>query len=93
MNLPRRFAIVNRLTDVGRETALQVGKLRVRHRATCPFSQRLARYAALGYRFVVRGAPVNAKRRTPNAKRCSPPEKWPMSTIIERECPLTSLFL
>jgi hypothetical protein len=37
MTLPARFAIVNRLTDFGRETALQVGKLCARHRAAIPF--------------------------------------------------------
>ena len=42
MTLPARVAILNRLTDVGRETALQVGKLCARHRATIPFSQRSA---------------------------------------------------
>jgi hypothetical protein len=31
-------AIVNRLTDVGPEAALQAGKLGVRHRAAIPFS-------------------------------------------------------
>jgi hypothetical protein len=37
MTLPARFAILNRLTDVGRETALQVGKLCACHRAAIPF--------------------------------------------------------
>ena len=36
MTQQARFAIVNRLTDVGRETALQVGKLCHRHRAAFP---------------------------------------------------------
>jgi hypothetical protein len=50
MTLPARFAIVNRLIDVGREPALEVGKLASRDRAAIPFSQRSTRSAVLRHR-------------------------------------------
>jgi hypothetical protein len=40
MTPPARFAIVNRLTDVGPETALQVSKPGMRLREAIPFSLR-----------------------------------------------------
>jgi hypothetical protein len=66
MILPGRLAIVNRCRAGNRVAGR---KLRVRHRAACLFSQRSARSAALGYRFIVRGSPVNDERQTPNGER------------------------